>query len=710
MMKRQRLLALVSLLVMAMAVWANPISKESARQKAQAFLTEQLAAKGLRSGARPVTLTQVEEASTTLYGDKLYLFNAADGNGFVIMSGDDRLEPVLGYATSGSIDMDNLPVNLRSWLQHYADEIEYMEREGISATRVTATDCGAAIESQLTSRWNQNPVYNKQCPQVRIYADEACTELLPYGEDGSTNALLPVTGCVATALAQVLYQWKSVPATLTDIPARDFVWQDQVTVESYGTVGTPMWIKFSDVAIPAGTTIDWANMLDDYFEYNAEGKAIGVLGTEAQQDAVANLMHICGAAVDMQYGVYFGTGSQAFTYKALLAAYNVFGFKNVSYCVQENYGYQDWLQRLYDEVKVAKAVMFAGQSKGGGHAFVIDGYDKEDFFHVNWGWGGVCDGMYRMNSMQPIEQGAGGAVGDDNGFRMMQSFLTGLYPDAPSPKQELRVDMFRAVRETVIEPENGKFVLPDITCEVQNVSIPTIKLKLGVAIADGNNIENLQLSDDFQELDFDGRLNKDGLQLTLNSTLPDGEYLILPTYCTDVQDWNLCARALENYVKLTKVGNQMMVENVTPFELEVVEADNAETYEAGVPFEVKATLKVKKGSLHETLSGVYFRQGASEDDYESTYDLEIYYKEAGDTFDFTFTFPNGLSEGTYTLMLYTTSVFAGEVCHFTVTPGTGIKDMKDETLNMKHYNLQGQRVGEGYKGLVIQQGKKYLKK
>ena len=699
---------MVSLLVMAMAVWANPISKESARQKAQAFLTEQLAAKGLRSGARPVTMTQVEEASTTLFGDRLYLFNAAEGNGFVIMSGDDRLEPVLGYATSGSIDMDNLPVNLRSWLQHYADEIEYMEREGISQTRATVTDCGAPIESQLTCKWNQNPVYNKLCPQVRIYADEACTELLPYGEDGSTNALLPVTGCAATALAQVLYQWKSVTATQTDIPARDdVVWQDQINVESYGTVGTPMWIKFSDEAILAGTTIDWENMLDDYFERNAEGQAIGVLGTEAQQDAVANLMHICGAALDMNYGVYFGSGSSALTQKVLIAAYNVFGFKNASACFQEEFRYQDWLQRLYDEVKVAKSVVFAGQSKGGGHAFVIDGYDKEDFFHVNWGWSGVCDGMYRISSLQPIQQGAGGAVGDDNGYRMMQTFYTGLYPDAPSPKQDLRVELFQADEEAVIEPENGKFVIPRFVLRVCNVSMPTMRVKTGIAIAYDNNTDVMPLTDDFEEMDLEGTLTWDDLQLTLNSTIPDGEYYLLPIFCTDVQDWNLCGRALENYVKLTKVGNQMTVESVAPFELEVVETDNAETYQAGEPIAVKATLKVKKGSLHETLIGGYVKEGSSQVEGPN---YEIYYKEAGDTFDFDFAYPNGLSEGTYTLVLINTVGLGTEVCQFTVTTGTGIKDTQHSTLNTQQYNLQGQRVGEGYKGLVIQQGKKYLKR
>ena len=702
-------MALVSLLVMAMAVWANPISKESARQKAQAFLTEQLAAKGLRSGARPVTMTQVEEASTTLYGDKLYLFNAAEGNGFVIMSGDDRLEPVLGYATSGSIDMDNLPVNLRSWLQHYADEIEYMEREGISQTRATVTDCGAPIESQLTCKWNQNPVYNKLCPQVRIYADEACTELLPYGEDGSTNALLPVTGCAATALAQVLYQWKSVTATVTDIPAReDVVWQDQINVESYGTVGTPMWIKFSDEAIPAGTTIDWENMLDDYFERNAEGQVIGALGTEAQQDAVANLMHICGAALDMLYGVYFGSGSSALSQNVLIAAYNVFGFKNASAYFQEEFRYQDWLQRLYDEVKVAKSVVFVGQSKGGGHAFVIDGYDKEDFFHVNWGWSGICDGMYRISSLQPIEQGAGGAVGDDNGYRMMQSFYTGLYPDAPSPKQDLRVEIFQADQEAVIEPENGKFEIPWLALRVCNISMPTMRVKTGIAIAHDNNTEVVPLTDDFEEMDLEGTLTWDKLQLKLNSTIPDGEYYLLPIFCTDVQDWNLCGRALETYVKLTKKGNQMTVENVAPFELEVVETDNAETYQAGEPIAVKATLKVKKGSLHETLIGGYVKEGARQ--LEGSGNYEVYYKEAGDTFDFDFAFPNGLSEGTYKLVLINTSGYGTDVCQFTVTTGTGIKDVKNDTLNMKHYNLQGQRVGEGYKGLVIRQGKKYLKR
>ena len=154
----------------------------------------------------------------------------------------------------------------------------------------------------------------------------------------------------------------------------------------------------------------------------------------------------------------------------------MFGFKNASAYFQDEFRYQDWLQRLYDELKVAKAVMFVGQSKGGGHAFVIDGYDKEDFFHVNWGWSGICDGMYRISSLQPIQQGAGGAVGDDNGYRMMQTFYTGLYPDAPSPKQDLRVEIFQADEEAVIEPENGKFEIPSFALRVCNISMPTMSL------------------------------------------------------------------------------------------------------------------------------------------------------------------------------------------------------------------------------------------
>jgi len=373
-------------------ICANPISKESAQKIAEEFMTQKAASRGVKRAARMQAVKALQwnvQTSDT----SLYLFNASDGNGFVIVSGDDRTEPILGYSDIGTIDTENIPQNMRSWLQHYADEIAIIQKYNLRNVRRSVATCGPAIEKQLTCLWNQGAPYNLLCPMVEQYKDEACT--ITYKPAGQA-----VTGCAATALAQVLYMHQDATVLLRDIEARKDVVHNSISRES----GEMVWQKFSDSAIPAGTAIDWANIRP---MYNGEEEL-----NDDEKLAISNLMHVCGGAMNMIYGLGDEfEGSTAMGEDGVKAACFYLGYDHAAAHFQDCYPYQEWLQLLYDELKVAKAVYFGGVSSGSGHAFVIDGYDKEDLFHINWGWSGVANeapdngGYYHLNMAALDEEG-----------------------------------------------------------------------------------------------------------------------------------------------------------------------------------------------------------------------------------------------------------------------------------------------------------------
>ena len=416
---------LTLLLAMSMMTsWANPVSKKAAQQVAQEFMQQQLNIQGSHRAPRMV---KVNAPSSNQEFESLYLFNASDGQGYVVVSGDDRTEPILGYSTSGSIDLDNMPDNMRSWLQQYADQIEYIQKNNIIVHKRTAANCGSQIAPTLTSKWYQNIIYNDQCPMVTSYTDPDCTQPYEYKDAQGQMSTAParsLTGCAATALAQVLYQHQYPSATTAEIPGRE----NFVHKQSSNT-GVPIWTKFSDDAIPEGTPIDWDYLVDAYDHYIEDGNVVEVTTTEDQNNAVASLMHICGAAMNMKYGAIYSQGSSANANDATIAAAKYLGLDHATLCLQGFYDYQDWVQMLYDEISGADCTFFGGTGMNGGHAFVIDGYDKEDLFHVNWGWLGNADGYFRINSLTP----------GFYDFSSSQAFIRGLYAGAPAIEKGLRM-------------------------------------------------------------------------------------------------------------------------------------------------------------------------------------------------------------------------------------------------------------------------------
>ncbi len=333
---------------------AKPISWQQAQANAQAFLLQR---------GKSVMPSSLRHAPMAAPSSAYYVFNIGDNAGYVIASGDDCAPAILGYSDTGSVDIDNMPDNMQWWLDEYARQIQFIRDNGLSASRGSIkSPAMPPVTPMLTTRWDQTYPYNIYCP------------LDSLGRHF-------VTGCVATAMAQVMYYHhaNSVNRTTHDMPA--YTTKKGVSVE----------------AIPAGTFIDWDNMMPSY--WSDEGR------TQEQIDAVANLMKYCGTSVQMNYA----TGaSGAFTASVPPALIAYFNYSSKAECLdRDDCGLTDeeWENLVYDELSNSRPVLYAGwRPNSVGHAFVCDGYDGDGFFHIVWGWGNT-NGYYRLTAIDSLGTG-----------------------------------------------------------------------------------------------------------------------------------------------------------------------------------------------------------------------------------------------------------------------------------------------------------------
>ena len=377
-MMRKVLLLMLSA-VFAMTMTAANVTPQMALSKATSFLKSRVMnghGPHMAPGATP-------QLSLATQMEGLYVFNVAANDGFVIVSGDDRAVPILGYADSGSFDPENIPDNMRAWLQGYADEMASLNSSNAAPAAAPALAPAVAkepIAPLIQTHWNQHEPYNNLCP---LY--------------NSTDR--SVTGCVATATAQAMYY--------TETKADNATTTTTAEIPSYTpSVG-------AQPAIPAGTVIRWSDM---QLSYNGSE-------TDAQKEAVAQIMYWVGVAVQMSYG----STSSSNTVMAANALTSYFGYNTTTTkaVMRSWYSYADWLEILYNELAQERPVIYGGQSSGGGHEFIVDGYQTEDYFHVNWGWGGTSDGYFKLSALNPDEQGIGGSSSTD-GYHYGHDAIVGL--------------------------------------------------------------------------------------------------------------------------------------------------------------------------------------------------------------------------------------------------------------------------------------------
>ena len=356
-----------------LTISAGEVTQAEALQKAQQFFDK--AAVGKRAPRQSPALVLANSR------DEFYVFNDEANGGYVVVSGEDRMPDVLAYSYNSHFDTDNLPCNMQVWLEGYAGQVKYLRAHPeVKAARRTAS-ARENVGPLLTCWFDQRRPYNEKCPEVE---GNRC-----------------VTGCVATAMAQIMYYWQWPKQTSKVIP-------------SY----TTLTLKI-DMPVQPVTTIDWDNILGLY-------RGFGY--TEAQADAISTLMLLCGTAAEMDYSP---TGSGAGMVDAKRAFHKYFGYSGLAeYVRREAYSSEDWEQLIYDEMKNLRPVLYTGApaEDTDGHAFVLDGYE-DGYFHVNWGWGG-SEGYVLMTSAEGWR-----------GYAEAQDAVVNIQPpSADTPIQSVKAD------------------------------------------------------------------------------------------------------------------------------------------------------------------------------------------------------------------------------------------------------------------------------
>lgn len=335
---------------------------------------------------RQTVLTPVAEEPS------LYIFTPDAGNGFIVASADDTFPAVIGYGDDNSVfDPEDIAPGFQWYLDAVAHSME-MVREG-QATYDGASGYNSgwnAISPLIKTKWAQAAPYNY------------------FVEDYASDAK---TGCVATAMAQVMKFW--------EYPTKG------TGSNSYTYNGTYFYKDFSK------TTFEWSRMSNTYNSNTSSGSY-----PNNNEKAVATLMQACGISVEAKYKKGT-TGAQ--TARDVYALTKYFGYSKSMRYYWRDYGFKGddgqerWETMIYESLAKGRPVIYAGKSQvlksgkwtEGGHSFICDGYSADGKFHFNWGWAGKSDGYFTLDALNPKEQGDGGS---DGGYNYRQMCITDIVP------------------------------------------------------------------------------------------------------------------------------------------------------------------------------------------------------------------------------------------------------------------------------------------
>lgn len=542
-MKNNRLLLFAGSLLMPMVVMAGPRSF----QQAKAIAEKQAALLGVTIDQKAMTKArkQGSKGEITLSQQSYYVFPNANSKGFTIVSGDDRLPEIVGYSSQGSYDENNLPEGFISFMKAYQNlynKVNLGDAEALknlaeikawrNKKNASAASTSAVAPLLGNIEWDQTSPYNNMCPKY-------------------DSVHVAATGCVATAMAQVMAYYKYPKQLKADIPGYVNRWN-----------GIPMEIP--TITQEEGI-YDWDNMLP---KYNKEANA-----TQQQKDAVAKLMYHCGAAVRMSYGPESGAAVSS----SKLAKYFGYDADLMMDLSRSSFTLDKWMQIIDAELAAGRPVLYGGQSSENGHQFICDGKDENGLYHINWGWSGNQNAYFDLSILNPEKGGTGSGSAAD-GFNRYCTMTIGIAPDngvvdaplAQIPSISVLYDAdYVVITKGTRKSKSDKFEFTQQVTFVNQVK-QAFKgfLGLGILQKDGS----YKLVSDKKYVSFDGK-REDGMmssldpKLTVNEAFEVGKTPVYAIYSTDGKTWEKA-----DYMN----GNVPLVVKATDYELSLASALNAQ--------------------------------------------------------------------------------------------------------------------------------------
>lgn len=515
-MKNNRLLLFAGSLLIPIVVMAGPRSF----QQAKAIAEKQAALLGVTIDQKAMTKArkQGSKGEINLSQESYYVFPNANSKGFTIVSGDDRLPEIVGYSSQGSYDENNLPEGFISFMKAYQNlynKVNLGDAEALknlaeikawrNKKNASAASTSAVAPLLGNIEWDQTSPYNNMCPRY-------------------DSVHVAATGCVATAMAQLMAYYKYPKQLKADIPGYVNRWN-----------GIPMEIP--TITREEGV-YDWDNMLP---KYNKEANA-----TQQQKDAVAKLMYHCGAAVQMNYG----PESAAAVSATKLAKYFGYDADLMMDLSRSSFTLDKWMQIIDTELAAGRPVLYGGQASDGGHQFICDGKDGEGLYHINWGWSGSQNGYFDLSLLNP-EKGGTGSGNSTEGYNRLCSMTIGIAPDngvvdaplatVPDIKAMNYGFLETTTKDTRENPDEAFDFWLDYGLGNQTYQAFSGYVALGILQKDGSyRIVSQKAHINVDPIPGEGMISVVDVNFRVNEAFEVGTVTLCPLYSKDGENWTLC--------------------------------------------------------------------------------------------------------------------------------------------------------------------------
>ena len=600
-----RIIICIVISLFGLHTYALPITEKEALQKAQAFMQgkefQQFA--GSKNMRRAPQGTKADNA--------YYVFNVENNGGFVIIAGDDVVEPVIGYATEGRFDSSDLPENMLEWLNRISAQIKdaadapmLSRASSVAPLPVQrAVQNHMAIEPLIITTWNQgnssneintDGVYNIKCPMI--------------------NGQYTCTGCVATAGAQLMYYYKYPQAPTKPVPGYDSSGADT-------SAGLPS-IQFQ-----------WDKMQTSYTYNDPNTEAV---------NAVADLMLYCGYAAQMNYGVD-GSGASTYTLAQGMAVYFDYDPNTWKGVTASSYSIAEWDELMYNELAHSRPIIYSGTSKtGGGHAFICDGYDGNGFYHFNFGWGGSGNGAYKLYA-------AGDYIKNHDAIIGLQP-NTGVVPDDPNGNDEWEESIIEGIVATA---SNVRIDGTTVTMRMSNFNETTYGFGFGIGeLNSDGTITPIDTSKEYYkntELDYGWGFSNVSFDFSSYS-LSEGTHKLVPISLLNGEtEWERCQPAALWFEVKVAGGQKTMVKHP----VENLQIDRFAMVSSGTPGNNQAFI-VQVTNNGDNFEGTLYVYDGTEDDNGSWAGTKSFKIKAGNTKEFRISTGN-LAAGTHVMRLLNNS-------------------------------------------------------